>query len=101
MANRWNAQKLFIGVWIKYYNMTTIRVPMRTREQIRALADEGESVSDTIYRLVDAIEPSTCSIEGSININLSDDTYELIQSKKADGESLVKVIERAIYMHNK
>lgn len=76
----------------------TIRIPKRTREQIRSLAEDGESVSETIYRLVDGIEASHCSIEGSINIGLSDDTYELIQSKKADGESLVKVIERAIFI---
>lgn len=81
--------------------MVTVKIPVIIRELLREYSVDGESVEDTINRLLDDVSDnmnnSKYSNSNSININISHDTMDRIKSLKiTDNESYGKILHRAI-----
>lgn len=83
----------------KQYIMKTISISKRTREEIKHLSKYGETVGDTLSRLLQSIDKDTCELKGRTNISINEDIYELLKTKQGSNESFNATIERAIRSH--
>ena len=81
---------------IQHTIMKNIGIPKQLRRELRIASIEGERVDDTLNRLLDSIKEPEPSLKGSTNINISEETYRRLQDNKREGETLVKVIKRAV-----
>ena len=79
--------------------MKTIGIPKEARMRLSSISEEGESVDDTLSRILDEVDGNNCALTGRTTIQISDETYGKLLGKKGKGETLVKVIERAIRSH--
>ena len=75
--------------------MKTIKIPKQMRRDIRLVSIEGETVDDTIKRLLPKANRRE-SISGRTNIRISDETYSKLKRIKGDDETLVRTLERVI-----
>lgn len=63
--------------------MKTISILTDTRQQLRDMADDGESVNDVLTRLLDDMEPVVQTPPKRTNINLSEENLERLKELKS------------------
>ena len=77
--------------------MKTVKVTRHTRELIRTYSVDGESVSDTVDRLLKSNNPLPKEDRTVTNISLNEDTFNNLKKYKSyDTESHSDVIMRLI-----
>lgn len=75
--------------------MKVIKISKELRRKIRLASIEGETVDETINRLLPNIAPRTKHV-GHTNITISDETHSKLKDVQEDGETLTKVIDRLV-----
>lgn len=84
--------------------MKTIGISKNIRDLIRSNADEGETINDTIARLLDNAEnlqPYDANKKSNrTNISISEENFNRLQDLKSDKESYNSVIQRLILSEN-
>ena len=76
--------------------MVTIKIPREVRILLDEYSVDGESVEDTVNRLLDDVSDNMVFDGGSININVSRDTMKRIKSYGTSGnESYGRILNRA------
>ena len=84
---------------IEKCNMKTVKITKHTRSMISEYSLDGESVEDTINRLMDESHPLPKEDRSYTNINMSDDALERLKRYKSyDTEShsdtLMRLLEK-------
>ena len=81
-----------------HYTMKTIGVNKGTRDLIEDVAYDGESVDETLNRLMDIMDKEVMYLDPArTNINMSDETYERLKSfRMYPSETNMSLIYRLI-----
>lgn len=79
--------------------MKTIGITKETRQMIREFSDDGESVNDTVTRLLkDAEVRDNSELSKRTNIKITEDNLEKLKGLKSyPSEPVSNVVQRLLY----
>ena len=80
--------------------MSTVKIYKTQRKMLYDYEEYGETVDDTINRLLDEADLPEPTPDTVTNLNVSKDTLDRLKSFKMDGETLQDVIVRALNVVN-
>ena len=101
---QWFISNFYISVRAIQYSMRTIKIKRNTRDALRVVASDNESVDKVINRLLDDYGDdlrNTTFPVGSTNVDVSADTMDRIKSfKLSEHESYDSILNRLLSVCN-